>query len=262
MLTCLEHVFHVGQLAFVQLPEHLLVQHFGEADDRVQRCPQLVRHVGEKLRLVLARELQLAVDPLQLVAHPVHPLREGADLVPVRDVETPGELSGGDLVEALLRAAKRRHHRPRQQQRERERKHKAAAADTDQEVARACERAVVGGDECVRAGPRLARKRTDIRSEGGGESVGAAKDRFDRAGRPLLVPNDPVEDRDAGRQRPERRRVDRGKTERAGIPAAQAAAQTGVDAELIHVVSDRLVETRAERRRRSWAVDAVVDRPL
>ena len=78
----------------------------------------------------------------------------------------------------------------------------------------------------------------------------------------MLVPNDPVEDRDAGRQRPERRRVDRGKTERAGIPAAQAAAQTGVDAELIDVISDRLVETRAERRRRSWAVDAVVDRPL
>ena len=35
------------------------MQHLGEADDRVQRRAQLVRHVGQELRFVLARDLEL-----------------------------------------------------------------------------------------------------------------------------------------------------------------------------------------------------------
>ena len=42
-----------------------------EADDRVQRRPQLVRHVGQELGLVAARGLELAVEPPELVVHPV-----------------------------------------------------------------------------------------------------------------------------------------------------------------------------------------------
>ena len=37
----------------------LLQQHLGEADDRVERRAQLVRHVGEELGLVLVGDLEL-----------------------------------------------------------------------------------------------------------------------------------------------------------------------------------------------------------
>jgi hypothetical protein len=52
-------VEQVLELLVVDLAEHLLRQHLGEADDRVERRAQLVRHVGEELRLVLVRLLEL-----------------------------------------------------------------------------------------------------------------------------------------------------------------------------------------------------------
>ena len=42
-------VLQVVVLLLVELAEHPLEQHFGEADDRVERRAQLVRHVGEEL---------------------------------------------------------------------------------------------------------------------------------------------------------------------------------------------------------------------
>ena len=50
----------IGHLAHQAVPEHL-----GEADDGVERRPQLVRHVGEELRLHPARVFQLDVLLLQ-----------------------------------------------------------------------------------------------------------------------------------------------------------------------------------------------------
>ena len=55
-----EDVLDVLVLLLVELAEELLAQHLREADDRVQRRPQLVRHVREELRLVPARGLELA----------------------------------------------------------------------------------------------------------------------------------------------------------------------------------------------------------
>ena len=81
-------------------PEHALVQHLREADDRVERRAQLVRHVGEELRLVAAGRLQLAVQPPQLVVHPVQVGGERAELVAIRNVDASGEVPGGDLCEA------------------------------------------------------------------------------------------------------------------------------------------------------------------
>ena len=52
-------VLQVVVLLFVELAEDPLEQHFGKADDRVQRRAQLVRHVGEELRLVLVGDLEL-----------------------------------------------------------------------------------------------------------------------------------------------------------------------------------------------------------
>ena len=53
-------------LLLVELAEQALEQHLGEADDRVERRAQLVRHVGEELRLVLVGDLELAALVLDL----------------------------------------------------------------------------------------------------------------------------------------------------------------------------------------------------
>ena len=47
-------------LALVELAEHAVQQHVGEADHRVERRAQLVRHAGEELRLVPARRPRAA----------------------------------------------------------------------------------------------------------------------------------------------------------------------------------------------------------
>ena len=61
------NVAQVLELLVVDLAKHLLAQHLGEADDRVERRAQLVRHVGEELRLVLVGHLELAALGLDLV---------------------------------------------------------------------------------------------------------------------------------------------------------------------------------------------------
>ena len=107
-----EDVLEVLVLLLVELAEHPLAQHLGEADDRVQRRAQLVRHVGEELRLVLAggfelaallldlaeRSLELACPLLDLLLeacvglleprrHPVELLGQRAELVGTRDID-------------------------------------------------------------------------------------------------------------------------------------------------------------------------------
>ena len=67
-----QDVVEVLRLLFVDIADHPLAQHLREADDRVQRRPQLVRHVGEEVRLVLAGRLELPVEAPELIAHPVH----------------------------------------------------------------------------------------------------------------------------------------------------------------------------------------------
>ena len=60
-----QDVAEVLLLSLVEVAEHPLEQHLGEADDRVQRGPQLVRHAREELRLVPAGHLQLGAADLQ-----------------------------------------------------------------------------------------------------------------------------------------------------------------------------------------------------
>ena len=116
----------VGHLAHQAVPQHL-----GEADDGVERRPQLVRHVGEKLGLHAARVFQLDVLLLQRLLEALqlgHVARRGEDPLqpPVAVVEggrvvghhgeravpgARGELVVGDLafvehaVDARLGAA-------------------------------------------------------------------------------------------------------------------------------------------------------------
>ena len=58
MAAGLKDVAQVLRLPLVHLAEHPLGQDFRESEDGVQRCAQLVRHVGEELRLVLAGDLK------------------------------------------------------------------------------------------------------------------------------------------------------------------------------------------------------------
>ena len=57
-------------LFLVQLAEQLLVQDFGEADDGVEWRAQFVRHVGEKLRFMPARDFELPALLLDLAKQP------------------------------------------------------------------------------------------------------------------------------------------------------------------------------------------------
>ena len=59
-------VAQVLLLALVDVPEHPLEQHLGEAEHCVERGPELVGHAGQKLGLVPAGELELEALLLQL----------------------------------------------------------------------------------------------------------------------------------------------------------------------------------------------------
>ncbi len=176
-----EHVVDVGELLVVQLAEHLLVQHLGEADDRVQRRAQLVRHRGQEVRLVPARGLQLLIQAPQLVAHPVHVGGECTDLVPVRHLHMPCEVAGRDRGQPPLRLPQRDEDRVGEEQPERESQEKAARAGTDQEIPRAAVRAPVGRDERVRAGLGLPGEDGELLRERSRPPVGTDVERMKRA---------------------------------------------------------------------------------
>ena len=59
-------VLQILVLLLVQLAEHPLAQDLREADDGVQRRPQLVGHVGQELGLVLAGDFELPALVLDL----------------------------------------------------------------------------------------------------------------------------------------------------------------------------------------------------
>ena len=134
MTSRLEDVLHVLELSLVQLPEHLLVQDLGEADDRVQRRPQLVRHIRQELALMPADRLEIVVQASQLVVHTVHVGCERAELVPVRYVEVTRKVALGDTGEPCFGVLNRANERPRENQAEHECQRNAARTDSDEEI--------------------------------------------------------------------------------------------------------------------------------
>ena len=107
-----DDVAEVLGLLVVERPEHLLQQDLGESDDGVERSPELVAHVGQKVGLGPTGRLQFAVEPPKLIVHPIEVGGEGSQLVAVGDVHPPGEVALGQLreanVHALDRSAERR----------------------------------------------------------------------------------------------------------------------------------------------------------
>ena len=128
-------------------PNMPLPQHLREADDRVQRRTQLVRHVGEELALVPAGRLQLSVESLQLLVHEVDVRRQRAELVSIRHIEPAGEVTRRDLGEPRLRALDRTDQRPREDQSQTERQRDAHGTHADDQVTRGRVRAAVGCDQ-------------------------------------------------------------------------------------------------------------------
>src|SRR5574337_1467690 len=57
---------HIAVLLLVERPEDRVLQELREAEDRVQRGPQLVGHMGQELRLVTGGRFELSIDRAQL----------------------------------------------------------------------------------------------------------------------------------------------------------------------------------------------------
>ncbi len=138
-------------------------QHLGEPENRVHRRAQLVAHVGEEFRLRLARLRQLlveaaelgrgaallGVEPVELLAHVVHPVRQDAEFVAIGDADAAAEVSRRHLVEKAVRLANREDERPRDHESAEQREQHRA----DRERAGQDQRPAIGGVDAV-AQPR------------------------------------------------------------------------------------------------------------
>src|SRR5438093_1355140 len=80
MLTGREDIVQILTLLLVQVAEDAFEHDLGEADDRVERRPQLMAHVREELALVAIGDLELAALLLDLVEE-THVLHRDARLI-------------------------------------------------------------------------------------------------------------------------------------------------------------------------------------
>jgi hypothetical protein len=90
----LEHAAHL----FRRVAINVIEDELGVAENGIERRAQLVAHIGEKLRLVLAGQFQLLIKRAQLLAHPVDIGRQDAQLIAVGDVNAPRECAGSNLA--------------------------------------------------------------------------------------------------------------------------------------------------------------------
>ena len=114
-----------------------LLEHLAVADDGVQRRAELVGHVRQELRLVAAGRLELRVQAAELVVHAVHVRRQVAELVPVHDVDVPGEVARGDRGEVGVDLLDRPDHRPREDEPQHQGEDERREGHTEEEVPRA-----------------------------------------------------------------------------------------------------------------------------
>ena len=94
----------------------LIEHHLDKAEDRIHRRAQLVRHIGEEIRLCFAGLLELLVQPLQflrrlmlalvkpvqLLAHVVHMRRQGTELVAIWYVDRRRKVSFRHLAQEAM----------------------------------------------------------------------------------------------------------------------------------------------------------------
>src|SRR2546428_8270295 len=110
-----ENVAQVFLLLGVDLTAHPLEQHFGEPDDRVEWCAELVRHVREELALVPARHFELLTLLLDLIEEAYvldrdrRLISEGLDELYLTVGERPHVVAGEDHRADRVPFAKHRH---------------------------------------------------------------------------------------------------------------------------------------------------------
>ena len=119
-----------------------------------------MRHVRQELRLVSAGGLELSVEALELVVHPVDIGRQCAEFVAVRDVDLSREVPGGDRGEPGVDPLDRADQRPREHEPQEQREDDRPRGCGDEEVSRARVRARVLG------GQGVGLRRRDIRELG------------------------------------------------------------------------------------------------
>ena len=138
MLARAVDVLQVFRLLWVHSTEHFLAQDFRKTNDGVQRRAQLVRHVGQKLRLVLVCDfelhhdrclllqrggqfqcslldllLQLCIRLLKLAGHVIELACQGLEFVATTNDDRFVQLSSGKLLCPALYGLDRMHHAPR-----------------------------------------------------------------------------------------------------------------------------------------------------
>ena len=100
MSAAVEDIAEILLLFGVELTEEAFEKDLGEADDGVERRAELVGHAGKKLGFVAVGGLELMVEPPELCGHAVQIGGEGAEFVPIRDVDALREIARGDLARA------------------------------------------------------------------------------------------------------------------------------------------------------------------
>ena len=114
----------------VNLLVDAIEQEFAEAEDRVERCAQLMADVGQELRLVPAGVLKALVELLKALARRVDVLRERAEFVAVGHRDLLRKVSGCNAIEPLVDLLHRRDNRPGYGVAERQRQDEARRART------------------------------------------------------------------------------------------------------------------------------------
>ena len=136
-------------------------------------CDMLARNSD----LCSARRLELAVEAVELVVHPVDVRGQRAELVAVGDVDVPREVARGDRGQPGVDPLDRPDHRPGEHEPEQQRERDRPRRDADEQVPLARVRARVLRDERRRSrGRRVGELRGDL-VEVAGEPVGLVAER-------------------------------------------------------------------------------------
>ena len=108
--------------------------HLGQPKYGVERSAQLVAHIGEELRLVLASRFNLLIETPQFLAHPIDVGRQRTQLVAIDDMDALGEIAGRNLVEPGFNFLDGTDQRPRDRIAEDQGEHDASQREGNDDV--------------------------------------------------------------------------------------------------------------------------------
>src|SRR5262249_19726395 len=77
----------------------ILPQHLAHPDDGIERRAQFVAHIGQELRLVLARQFKLLIETPKFLTHSLDLCGQRTQFITVDDTNAWREVTGRDLAE-------------------------------------------------------------------------------------------------------------------------------------------------------------------